>query len=143
MKQLIEDSSNENLECLCSLLTTVGSTMASENEEGVKSSLGNTLRVLHDVAYKSSGQAFELESRVRFKILDTIDLSKKNWMPRMVENNPKKIDQIREESKEDKLRQQQYNHSSQNRNMIKSDDRPRRPGGGTNSFGKNQIPKWS
>lgn len=144
MTHLIEEASNENIECLCSLIATVGAKMASEREDGIKASLNNTLKILQELAYsKKSDELFSLESRIKFKIQDTIDLSRRNWRPRMVENNPKKIEEIREEAREEVLRQQHHNHSSQaNKNASKPDDRARRPGGNMFNTFKNQASRW-
>ena len=142
MTQLLDEVSNENLECLCSLLTTVGAKMACEEDDAIKNYLNKTIKVLQEFAHsKKVEDSFVLESRIKFKILDTIDLSRKNWRPRMVENNPKKIEEIREEIKEDKLRQQ--NHSNQNRSMLKNDDRDRHRRPGNLSYGKNQNSRWT
>lgn len=145
MTHLIAGASNENIECLCSLIATVGAKMATEREDAIKSSLKNTLTVLQELAYsKKSDELFNLESRIKFKIQDTIDLSRRNWKPRMVENNPKKIEEIREEAREEVLRQQHHNHSSQvNKNSMKPDERNRRQGSlFNNSSYKNPGSRW-
>lgn len=148
MAHLIGEASNENIECLCSLIATVGSKMASEPEEAIKMSIKNTLGILHDFANsKKTNELFTLESRIKFKILDTIDLSRRNWRPRMVENNPKKIEEIREEAKEEQLRQQNQNHSILTKNLLKQqpDDRDRgtrRAGGLYNTYSRGPTQKW-
>jgi hypothetical protein len=114
--RLLDEASNENLECLCSLLTTVGPKMVSEKDELIKATVKNTLQVLGDIANsKKTDELFILESRIKFKILDTIDLSRKNWRPRMVENNPKKLSEIHEE-----IKPRQPNFPP--RNSIKNND---------------------
>lgn len=145
MSHLINEASNENLECLCSLITTVGAKMASEPEQDIKKFLKNILSALYEVVQsKKTSELFTLESRIKFKILDTIDLSKRNWRPRMVENNPKKIEELREEAREEQIRQYHHNHSSQSKSLLKPDDRerPRRVGQSTNSFSKGSAQKW-
>lgn len=113
MSHLINEASNENIECLCSLIATVGFNMANEVDDNIKTSLKATLNVLQDLAHSKRTDEFALESRIKFKILDTIDLSRRNWRPRMVENNPKKIEEIREEAKEEFMRQQHHSHPNQ------------------------------
>lgn len=114
--RLLDEISNENLECLCSLIATVGAKMAREEEDNIKASIKNTLNVLNEIANnKKTNELFTLESRIRFKILDTIELSKRNWRPRMVENNPKKITEIHEDS--NKSRMQNFP-----RNNLKNND---------------------
>lgn len=152
MNHLIKGASNENIECLCSLISTVGHKMAVEpvgpNKEGemIRLTLKNTLKVLDDLANsKKADEVFTLESRIKFKIQDTIDLSRRNWRPRMVENNPKKIEELREEAREELLRQQHQNDSRQfGKNMSRSDDRGgRRMGGGGNQYqGYSKNSKW-
>jgi len=126
MQYLLSVASNENFECLCSLISTVGFKMDREADKEIKDGFHNTLNVLRELANsKKMSNAFELESRIKFKILDTIELSRRGWRPRMVENNPKTIEEIREEAKEDMLRQQHHSHSGQGKNSLKSDDRDR------------------
>lgn len=125
MKHLIDEANNENLECLCSLIATVGQKMQKERDEEIRQAFDNTLVVLKAFATnKKHEEALNLESRVRFRILDTIDLHKRNWKPRMVENNPKKIGEY---EKEDRQLQMQ-NHANQSR--MDDRDRNRRAMGG-------------
>lgn len=135
MNHLISEASNENIECLCSLITTVGANMAAEQDAAIKNSLKTTLQVLNEIANSKRTEEFALESRIKFKILDTIDLSRRNWRPRMVENNPKKIEEIREEAKKEEMlrhQEQHRNHSNQSKSLLKNndrDDRDRQPRG--------------
>lgn len=143
MLHLKNDPTNENIECLCSLIATVGAKMASEPDSAITDALNTTVQTLAAFAHsKKVDENFVLESRIKFKILDTIDLSRRNWKPRMVENNPKKIEELREEAKEESLRQHHHqNHSSLGKNMSKSDDRDRnRRQAPQYSFQKNS--KW-
>lgn len=132
MSRLIDDATNENIECLCSLIETVGLKMSGESEKNIKDALNRTIKNLSALADpKKVNELFVLESRIKFRIQDTVDLSRRGWRPRMVDNNPKKLEEIREAAKEEMMRQQMQNHTSQlNRNLAKPDDRDRnkRPG---------------
>lgn len=125
MKHLIDEASNENLECLCSLIATVGQKMQNEQDVEIRAALEKTVNVLKSFSSnKKYEEDIELESRVRFRILDTIDLHKRNWRPRMVENNPKKLGEYKEE---DMRQKQMQNHANQSR--LDDRDRNRRPMG--------------
>lgn len=145
MNHLISEATNENIECLCSLITTVGAKMNAETDLVIKQSLKSTLGVLHDLANSKRTEEFALESRIKFKIQDTIDLSRRNWRPRMVENNPKKIEEIREEAKNEEIMRlnQHHNHTNQSKILMKNNDRDdrdrqnRRP-----NFLSNSKNKW-
>lgn len=138
IKHLMQEANNENLECLCSLITTVGATMASETDPNIQNSLKACLDILGQFAHNKKSQqgAFVLESRIRFKILDIIELSRRNWRPRMVENNPKKIEEIREEAKQEELIQRHHHNHTKNTQKNDDRDRFRRPGNMPSSFTK-------
>lgn len=123
MTYLLMETTNESIECLCSLISTVGQKMAEEKDYQFKDHLRQTLNLMNNLA--NSRKAEEnciLESRIIFKILDTVDLSRRNWRPRMVENNPKKIEEIREEAKQEMLRQPNYNFPNHNKGPLRPND---------------------
>lgn len=145
MNHLILEASNENIECLCSLITTVGANMANEPDVSIKNSLTNTIEVLRGFANSKKAEEIGLESRIKFKILDTIDLSRRQWRPRMVENNPKKIEEIREEAmKEEQMRkhQEHHNHSNQSKGLLKNNDRDDRDRRGRQSNFPGKPRNW-
>jgi translation initiation factor 4G len=43
-------------------------------------------------------------ARIRFMILDVIDLRKNSWVPRRKDNNPRRIEEIRKEAEEEQAR---------------------------------------
>lgn len=45
-----------------------------------------------------------ISARIRFMIMDVIDLRKNNWVPRRKDTGPRRIDDIRREADEEKLR---------------------------------------
>lgn len=146
MQHLIGGASNENIECLCSLIATVGSKMANEPDENIKLSLKHTLTVLSDLANPKKSDLDILESRIKFKIMDTIDLSRRNWRPRMVENNPKKIEELREETeraaKEEAKQAHHYNHSNSSKNSNKFNSGKADHRRDVNSVLNQQRTKW-
>lgn len=150
--RLLSDTSEESLECLCDLLTTIGEKLdrSSQNnaekekkapksaskanayQGGQKSAAavvasGSTASqqqqqqklAEQQTAITSLDQVFEqlhkirknkdldLPVRIRFKLLDTCELREKdNWQSKKTkDNNPKKIEEIREAHKE-KLEQE-------------------------------------
>lgn len=85
--------SEETLESLCKLLTTIGKKLEKLDEK--KHDLTETFKHLTSIVSKKQ---LKISSRVRFMIQDLIDLRKNNWTPRRVENKPKTIDQIHKEA---------------------------------------------
>ncbi|XP_058452244.1 eukaryotic translation initiation factor 4 gamma 3-like [Malaya genurostris] len=81
----------ESLECLCKLLTTIGGRMEQEcDPQGLQYCFDR----LQDIVDKKSLQVC---SRIRFMILDVMDLRKNNWQPRRAAAAPKTMEQIQKE----------------------------------------------
>jgi len=103
---LKQETDEENLECLCKLLTTIGkdidkpqaAKLMKEHFEKLDKIIGRTRIPAANISYK-----------IRFLILDVIELRKNNWIPRFTENAPKTLDEIHREieRKERKIRKQE------------------------------------
>ncbi|XP_058825642.1 eukaryotic translation initiation factor 4 gamma 3-like isoform X2 [Topomyia yanbarensis] len=91
----------ETLECLCKLLTTIGGRMEQECDPN---GLQYCFDRLQEIADKKS--TLQVCSRIRFMILDIMDLRKNNWQPRRAAAAPKTMEQIQKEveSEENKNR---------------------------------------
>ena len=46
----------------------------------------------------------EVSARIRFMIMDVVDLRKKNWVPRRKDTAPRRIEDIRKEAEEKQAR---------------------------------------
>jgi translation initiation factor 4G len=101
---LKQETDEENLECLCKLLTTIGkdidktqaAKLMKEHFEKLDKIIGRTRR-----------PAANISSRIRFMILDVIELRHNIWVPRRTENAPKTIDEIHREIEEERRIQDQ------------------------------------
>lgn len=141
IRHLMSSASNENLECLCSLIETVGAKLDQEPDPGIKESLKNTLNVMKDFAKTGKiNELFELEKRIKYKIMDTLELSSRNWRPRVTGEKPDKIDVIREEADKE-MHRQQHNHLGQSKGSKLSDDH-RYSGHSATSSRNSYGPNW-
>lgn len=117
---LLKTSSEDKLECLCKLLTTVGEKMETDVPD--RRTFASHFTAMQNII-NSKGDS-KISSRVRFMLMDVIELRKSNWVSRRTDTNPKKMGQIVKEAE-----QEQYNkyiqaklHGSNN-NMRKDHDR--------------------
>ncbi|XP_065095481.1 eukaryotic translation initiation factor 4 gamma 3-like isoform X3 [Ochlerotatus camptorhynchus] len=96
IKLLIEkdhkDYDEETLECLCKLLTTIGSKMEKENDQD----LGKYFDKMGEIVRHK--EQYRISSRIRFMIQDVIDLRRNGWNPRRQDLNPKTMNQIQKEA---------------------------------------------
>lgn len=116
VKHLLATPDEENLECLCKLLTTVGKTLEPKSEAATFQGYFNQLA---DLASKRSQK--KISSRVRFMIQDVIDLRAHRWVPRRDDGNPKTMDQIQKEAESERLEIQMNNSTPMN--TPRKDDR--------------------
>lgn len=84
----------ESLECLCKLLTTIGGRMEKDPVQDSQG-LQYYFERLQDIADRKS--TVQVSNRIRFMILDLIDLRKNNWQPRRAQAAPKTMDEIQKE----------------------------------------------
>ncbi|XP_065084308.1 eukaryotic translation initiation factor 4 gamma 3-like [Ochlerotatus camptorhynchus] len=95
---LAEDArgyNEETLECLCKLLTTIGSKIENENHQDLSSYFQKMDQIVRDK------DRYRISSRIRFMIQDVIDLRCNGWKPRRQELKPKTIDEIQDEAQKD------------------------------------------
>lgn len=97
---LLNIRTEEKLECLCKLLTTVGQKMEhkTHDEEYDKKyyrDLTPHFQTMQAIA--SDKKQSKISSRVRFMLMDVIELRKNKWVPRRSDSNPKKMGQIQKE----------------------------------------------
>lgn len=97
---LLSIRTEEKLECLCKLLQTVGQKMElkTHDEEYDKKyyrDLTPHFQTMQQIA--SDKKQSKISSRVRFMLMDTIELRKNKWVPRRSDSKPKKMGQILKE----------------------------------------------
>ncbi|KAK3598299.1 hypothetical protein CHS0354_010275 [Potamilus streckersoni] len=87
--KLLRTKDEENLECLCRLLKTIGKELDTEK---AKPRMDQYFQQMIKIVNEK-----KLSSRVRFMLQDVIELRRGKWVPRRDDNNPKTIDQIHRE----------------------------------------------
>ncbi|XP_041377954.1 eukaryotic translation initiation factor 4 gamma 1-like [Gigantopelta aegis] len=119
--KLLRSRDEENLECLCQLLTTIGKQLESEKAKPRMDQ------------YFSQMQRIVREKKVsyqcRFRLLDVIELRENRWVPRRYENKPKTIEQIHREAKQEEIQRHMISQINVQQPM-KRNRPPRRPSQG-------------
>ncbi|XP_023168986.2 eukaryotic translation initiation factor 4 gamma 1 isoform X3 [Drosophila hydei] len=112
---LLNPNSEDMLECLCKLLTTVGAkfeqTPINAKESSRCYSLEKSIGRMQSIASKTDKDSAKVSSRVRFMLQDVIDLRKNKWQSTRNEA-PKTMGQIEKEAKNEQLSAQYMNYSS-------------------------------
>ncbi|XP_034670521.1 eukaryotic translation initiation factor 4 gamma 3 isoform X1 [Drosophila subobscura] len=108
---LLNPQSEDMLECLCKLLTTVGAkfeqTPVSSKDPSRCYSLEKSIAKMQAIASKSDKDGAKVSSRVRFMLQDVIDLRKNKWQSTRNEA-PKTMGQIEKETKNEQLSAQYF-----------------------------------
>uniref|UniRef100_A0A8D9EQJ7 Eukaryotic translation initiation factor 4 gamma 3 n=1 Tax=Cacopsylla melanoneura TaxID=428564 RepID=A0A8D9EQJ7_9HEMI len=99
ISDLLKKTEEEPLERACKLLSTIGKDLESHEKDA--SVVKNYFLRMEDLASKRNNN--NISSRVRFMLLDVIDLRKNKWVPRRNENRPKTIQQIQYEADTEKM----------------------------------------
>ncbi|XP_055958553.1 eukaryotic translation initiation factor 4 gamma 3 isoform X2 [Patella vulgata] len=121
--KLLRSRDEENLECLCRLLTTIGKEL---DKEKAKPRVDQYFQKMQKIVGEK-----KTSSRVRFMLQDVIDLRLCNWVPRREDNNPKTIDQIHKEAaKENAQRTYMLSQNPPQSSNKQSRDGGRSRGGG-------------
>ncbi|XP_032290159.1 eukaryotic translation initiation factor 4 gamma 1 isoform X1 [Drosophila virilis] len=111
---LLNPHSEDMLECLCKLLTTVGAkfeqTPVNAKDPGRCYSLEKSITRMQAIASKGDKDGAKVSSRVRFMLQDVIDLRKNKWQTSRNEA-PKTMGQIEKEAKNEQLSAQYINYS--------------------------------
>ncbi|XP_033212487.1 uncharacterized protein LOC117170074 [Belonocnema kinseyi] len=106
----------ENLECLCKLLSTIGKNLETNDN------LKDYFKIMDSIVNDKGPN--KISSRVRFMIQDVIDLRSNKWVPRKDDSNPKTMDQIQRDAESERL-DARFNHY-----LNLSFDVPRKDGRG-------------
>lgn len=108
---LLNPHSEDMLECLCKLLTTVGAkfekTPVNSKDPSRCYSLEKSITRMQAIASKTDKDGARVSSRVRFMLQDVIDLRKNKWQTSRNEA-PKTMGQIEKEAKNEQLSAQYF-----------------------------------
>ncbi|KAH8272468.1 hypothetical protein KR044_006340, partial [Drosophila immigrans] len=130
---LLNPNSEDMLECLCKLLTTVGAkfeqTPVNGRVPGRCYSLEKSISQMQSIASKSEKDGAKVSSRVRFMLQDVIDLRKNKWQSTRNEA-PKTMGQIEKEAKNEQLSAQYMNYSGSLSSSSSSANGPQAGGPG-------------
>ncbi|XP_051166301.1 eukaryotic translation initiation factor 4 gamma 3-like isoform X2 [Leptopilina boulardi] len=129
INHLLQFRDEENLECLCKLLTTIGKKLESKDE------LNEHFKQMQSIANDKG----RINSRVRFMLKDVIDLRANKWVPRRDDSNPKTMDQIQREAETERLDAQLNVPLNTPRKDDRNVDRRRNRGG----VGSSEDGGWS
>ncbi|TWW79790.1 eukaryotic translation initiation factor 4 gamma 3-like [Takifugu flavidus] len=89
--ELLQDESEESLECVCKLLTTVGKDLDTETEiPKINSYCGLICNLMKK----------KMSSRLKFMLQDVVALRENDWVPRRRDEGPKTIQQLHQEVKQ-------------------------------------------
>lgn len=103
--KLLRSKDEENLECLCRLLKTIGKELDSDAAKPRMDQYFSQMKKI--VSEKKTS------SRVRFMLQDVMELRENKWVPRHAENNPKTIEQIHAEAaQEEKEKKIMLDHAA-------------------------------
>ncbi|CAF0970215.1 unnamed protein product [Adineta ricciae] len=132
MENLLKDKTDEeNLECLCRLLRTVGKTFDEKQQKPAnKKAMTKTYNELNDIVQQN-----QISPRTRFMIQDLLELREAKWVPRMAEAKPVTIDEIHEQ---DRRKREQEERDRQQRA-----DQYRNNTGGNNNYGSGNPPLYT
>lgn len=95
----VENPEEEEIECLCRLLTTVGSILDKPEAANFWGQYLGRMNWL-------TAQPGKLSSRVKFMVLDVLELRDKKWKTGKADEGPKTISQIQKEQEKKELDQQ-------------------------------------
>ncbi|CAH2327545.1 eukaryotic translation initiation factor 4 gamma 1-like isoform X1 [Pelobates cultripes] len=97
LTKLLNRNSEESMECICLLLTTIGKSL-----ENGQCHLDNYISKI-DIFIKKQ----KTSSWIRFLVQDVMELRRNNWVPRHKPQGPKTIDQIHKEVELESRRKEQ------------------------------------
>ena len=99
LMKLLRSNDEEDMECLCRLLTTIGKDIDHEKAKPVVDQYFQQIEKLI--------KAHRTSARVRFMLQDVVETRRNKWVPRRDDNNPKTIDQIHQEAQQQVQQQKQ------------------------------------
>lgn len=92
INELLAEQSEECLECLCKIVTTIGQDL----EDKYKMSLKEPIDKLNEMVVKKL-----TGTRIRFMMQDVVELRNNRWKPRREAAKPKTMEEIAQEAKQE------------------------------------------
>lgn len=92
INELLAESSEECIECLCKIVTTIGQDLEETNKISLQ---GPIDKINNMVVKKTTG------TRIRFMMQDVVDLRNNRWKPRREVAKPKTMEEIAQEAKKE------------------------------------------
>ncbi|XP_040205724.1 eukaryotic translation initiation factor 4 gamma 1 isoform X3 [Rana temporaria] len=130
--KLLKNHDEESIECLCRLLSTIGKDLDFDKAKPRMDQYFNQM----DKIIKER----KTSSRIRFMLLDVIDLRMCNWVPRRADQGPKTIDQIHKDAELEKQREHvKVQQLMSNKQQDKRRDPPGGGGGGRPTGGRSNA----
>ena len=109
---LTKENDADSLICLCKLLETCGAKLETENKG--KEKLNDSFKKLQELS-----ESLIIETRVRFRILDIMEMRQQNWCLRKVQQDQKIEPKTLEEMKIEKYLEEEKDYcSSLNRKSV-------------------------
>ncbi|XP_046917063.2 uncharacterized protein LOC124497453 [Dermatophagoides farinae] len=136
LKNFVEYNHEEYIECLCALITNIGRTLTDQIRMKFQDHIPkfDTLFNQLEKIYNEESET-KVSPRIRFMILDLLELRKNKWIPRRKKEGPKLISQVHadmemqqrmknESANEMKKRQKQQQHQQhyQHQNNAQNND---------------------
>jgi len=120
-----QDSLEDQLECLCKLLSTIGKDL---DHMKAKPRMDQYFHQIQKIIEKR-----KISSRIKFALKDVIDLRRCGWVPRRDDSNPKTIDQIHKEAQQKEKEQEYYRQQDKLQRRHEPRNVGGRAGGGRDS----------
>ena len=122
----------ENLEALCKLFETIGKLLEDKKMQGKKYEKSMQKMNMYFVVLEGVTKQSSISNRVKFMVLDLIELRRNNWRPRRKKETAKTKEQVREEAmKEAAIAQAQAQRNNNNSGGQRyQDNRNNNRGGG-------------
>ncbi|CAL8148141.1 unnamed protein product [Orchesella dallaii] len=148
---LLYSPDEENLECLCKLLATVGQKLDMQLKSLEElSQRGDKPKFIPETKWmdrifkqlESLSSSKKLSSRIRFAILDVVELRQNDWKPRRDTNAPKTLEEVRKEAHRQEMEEKRQinNLPPVQNNYGGGGDRDHRGGGGGGGGGGSRLP---
>lgn len=113
----VTDPSEDSLETLSQLVRTVGLPMSQSPNPKCRGALEEIFRRINTIV------TLQIPSRIKFKLMDLIDLKKHNWVDADATAGPKTIAQIHQEAERARLLEERSNAEKRNKRYHGGDSR--------------------
>jgi len=120
LKNLLEDYDEERVECFTKLITTIGYPLEQQSSILAQTGKGGPQKQLHSCWKKVLSMIYggQVSNRIKFMLLDLVEMRDKGWVTRRKEETAKTLDQVHREveMEERKAQEKSRRHSTSNRN---------------------------